>query len=244
MSSKKTTSTSPGDANVPALQIGSRVRCTDDGALGRIAWANATSVKIKWDDSEQVAWRRDSLAGRPIEFLDADPAAEANRPEPTATEPAPEQAAVEQAAPADLPAAQATAPAEQATAVEVPATEPATAAPEPTEVTPPVAGDSVREPAPAAPAKPTRQRKAPAEPKEKKLSAIDAAACVLAEAGTAMSCQEMIQAMAAKGYWTSPAGRTPAATLYSSILREVTVKGAAARFRKAERGKFARTPVA
>jgi hypothetical protein len=76
------------------------------------------------------------------------------------------------------------------------------------------------------------------------VTALDAAARVLQEAGTPLSCQEMVRAMAAKGYWTSPAGRTPAATLYAALLREVTVKGAAARFRKAERGKFARTPVA
>ena len=55
-----------------------------------------------------------------------------------------------------------------------------------------------------------------------------------------MNCQEMIDAMAAKGYWTSPGGKTPAATLYSAILRELATKGADARFAKTERGKFAR----
>ena len=50
-----------------------------------------------------------------------------------------------------------------------------------------------------------------------KLSALDAAAKVLAEEGRAMGCQEMIQAMADKGYWASPGGKTPAATLYSAI---------------------------
>jgi hypothetical protein len=39
--------------------------------------------------------------------------------------------------------------------------------------------------------------------------------------------------------WTSPGGKTPHATLYSAILREIQVKGDAARFVKAERGKFA-----
>jgi hypothetical protein len=74
-----------------------------------------------------------------------------------------------------------------------------------------------------------------------KLSALDAAARVLAEAGTPLSCQEMVGAMAAKGYWASPKGKTPAATLYSAILREVGTKGAAARFRKVARGRFERT---
>ena len=76
--------------------------------------------------------------------------------------------------------------------------------------------------------------------KPKKLSALDAAARVLTESGQAMNCQEMIEAMAAKGYWSSPGGKTPSATLYSSILRELKTKGADARFRKTERGKFAR----
>jgi hypothetical protein len=71
-----------------------------------------------------------------------------------------------------------------------------------------------------------------------KLSALDAAAKVLAEAGAALTCQEMIAAMAAGGYWASPGGKTPAATLYSAILRETQTKGARSRFTKAERGKF------
>jgi hypothetical protein len=49
----------------------------------------------------------------------------------------------------------------------------------------------------------------------------------------------LIAAMAAKGYWSSPRGRTPAATLYSAILRELQTKGETARFIKTERGKFA-----
>jgi HB1, ASXL, restriction endonuclease HTH domain len=81
-------------------------------------------------------------------------------------------------------------------------------------------------------------RKAKAEAKPKKLSAIDAAAKVLGEAGEPMNCQDMIKAMAEKGYWTSPGGKTPAATLYSAILRELQTKGSEARFKKTERGKF------
>ena len=71
-----------------------------------------------------------------------------------------------------------------------------------------------------------------------KRSALDAAAQVLAEAGAAMTCQEMIGAMAAKGYWTSPGGKTPAATLYSAILMETRTKGPQSRFTKTERGQF------
>jgi len=93
------------------------------------------------------------------------------------------------------------------------------------------------EPTPA-PEKKAKKKAAP-DAKPKKLSALDAAAKVLAESGQAMTCQEMIDAMAAKGYWTSPGGKTPSATLYSAILREVANKGEQARFTKTERGKFA-----
>jgi hypothetical protein len=54
-----------------------------------------------------------------------------------------------------------------------------------------------------------------------------------------MTTREMIEAMASKGYWTSPAGATPWATLYSALLREINTKGKDARFVKTERGKFA-----
>jgi hypothetical protein len=80
--------------------------------------------------------------------------------------------------------------------------------------------------------------RAAAGDKPKQLSALDAAARVLEEANQPLNCQEMIAAMAAKGYWTSPGGATPAATLYSAILREMQKKGDASRFVKAERGKF------
>jgi hypothetical protein len=100
--------------------------------------------------------------------------------------------------------------------------------------------------APAAPAadaqaKPKKRAVAEKPAQPKKLSALDAAAQVLSEAGQPMNCQEMIAAMAAKGYWTSPAGKTPQATLYSALLREIKTKGNQARFQKTERGKFSRT---
>ena len=83
-------------------------------------------------------------------------------------------------------------------------------------------------------AKPTAAAK-----KGRRASALDGAAKVLAEAGRPMNSKEMIEAMAKAGYWTSPAGKTPAATLYSAILREINGKGTEARFKKTERGKFA-----
>ena len=92
--------------------------------------------------------------------------------------------------------------------------------------------------------KPARSRRsragaaeAPARPA--KLSALEAAVRLLGESGQAMNCQEMIAAMAAKGYWTSPGGKTPSATLYTSILKELTTKGKESRFVKVDRGRFA-----
>jgi hypothetical protein len=50
-----------------------------------------------------------------------------------------------------------------------------------------------------------------------KSSALDAAARLLRESGQPMSCPDLIEQMAAKGYWTSPKGRTPASTLYTAV---------------------------
>ena len=86
-----------------------------------------------------------------------------------------------------------------------------------------------------------RKRRAKGEPKPKRMSGLDAAAKVLEEAGQPMTAKEMVEAAEAKGYWKSPGGKTPHATLYSAIIREIGTKGAEARFRKTERGKFAHT---
>ena len=91
----------------------------------------------------------------------------------------------------------------------------------------------------AAKAVPAKAGKARSATQGKKLSALDAAAKVLGETGKALNCKELIEAMAAAGYWSSPKGKTPHATLYAAIARELATKGTKARFKKAERGKFA-----
>ncbi|HBO44122.1 MAG TPA: hypothetical protein DD670_09360 [Planctomycetaceae bacterium] len=83
-----------------------------------------------------------------------------------------------------------------------------------------------------------RAGRAKAEPKPKRASAVDAAARVLAESDQPMSAKQIIEAAAEKGYWKSPGGKTPHATLYSAIIREIAVKGQQSRFRKADRGRF------
>ena len=74
-------------------------------------------------------------------------------------------------------------------------------------------------------------------PPEKKLSCVTAAIKVLTESTEPLNAKEIIDAMVAKGYWTSPGGKTPHATLYSAILRDLA-KGDDARFVKSERGRF------
>jgi len=78
-------------------------------------------------------------------------------------------------------------------------------------------------------------KKAKAE--KKRPSGLDAAAQVLKDAKGPMTTKEMVEQMLAKGLWTT-GGKTPAATIYSAILREINTKGTNARFRKADRGKF------
>jgi hypothetical protein len=73
----------------------------------------------------------------------------------------------------------------------------------------------------------------------KKLTALAAAARVLSEAGRPMTTRELIEVMAGKALWTSPNGQTPAATLFSALMREIKIKGKESRFAKSERGKFA-----
>jgi len=96
--------------------------------------------------------------------------------------------------------------------------------------------DAAKEAAPAS----TRANKTKAT-KPERMSALDAAAKVLQEAGEPMNAREMIEEMAAKGYWTSPGGKTPQATLTSAIAREIATKGKESRFEKSSRGHFAAT---
>lgn len=80
--------------------------------------------------------------------------------------------------------------------------------------------------------------------KDKRLSALNAAAQVLAKAGKPMRSRELIIAMEEQGLWTSPGGKTPWATLYSAMTREITTAGKESRFKKVDRGAFAATNLA
>jgi short subunit dehydrogenase-like uncharacterized protein len=75
--------------------------------------------------------------------------------------------------------------------------------------------------------------------KEKKMSGLDAAAKVVTESKEPLTAQDIIKAMADKGLWKSPGGKTPHATIYAAMVREITEKGKDSRFKKVDRGMFA-----
>jgi hypothetical protein len=83
------------------------------------------------------------------------------------------------------------------------------------------------------PAKPVKNQKA------KRMSGLDSAAKVLVESKDPLNAQDLVEKMASKGYWKSPGGKTPHATLHAALSREIKLKGKDSRFRKVERGMFA-----
>jgi hypothetical protein len=85
---------------------------------------------------------------------------------------------------------------------------------------------------------PKRVKPKPDDGTPKRLSALSAAARVLGESDEPLSVKQMVEQMSAKGYWNSPGGKTPHATLYSAILREIAGKGEKSRFVRTDRGRF------
>jgi len=83
----------------------------------------------------------------------------------------------------------------------------------------------------------TKKPKASKTEKPRKTSGLDAAYQVLSHAGEPMRCGDMVEKMLATGMWKTD-GKTPAATIYAAILREIQTKGSAARFKKTARGLF------
>jgi len=75
------------------------------------------------------------------------------------------------------------------------------------------------------------------ERKDGKMSGLDAAAKVLTDAGAPLNAKEILDRIQAAGLWSTN-GKTPQATLYAAIIREIAAKGEDSRFRKMERGKF------
>ena len=73
----------------------------------------------------------------------------------------------------------------------------------------------------------------------KRVSGLDLAAEVLAKSGKPLNAKTIAERVIAAGWKTD--GKTPHATLYSAIIREITTKKEASRFRKTDRGQFVAT---
>ena len=96
---------------------------------------------------------------------------------------------------------------------------------------------------PAAPDKPVRTKPARSRA-DHGMSALDAAFKVLSglnakEAAEGVTTGELVMRMENAGLWKSPGGKTPAATLYSAMTREIATKQSEARFRRIGPGRFA-----
>lgn len=77
---------------------------------------------------------------------------------------------------------------------------------------------------------------------DRKPSGLDLAAKVLADASEPLAAKAIAERAIAAGWQTS--GKTPQATLYAAMLREIAKKGDTARFRKVDRGLFETTQAA
>ena len=75
---------------------------------------------------------------------------------------------------------------------------------------------------------------------DRKPSGLDLAAKVLVDAGEPLKAKQIAERAIAAGWKTN--GKTPEATLYAAMTREIAKKGDAARFRKADRGLFESGP--
>ncbi len=83
----------------------------------------------------------------------------------------------------------------------------------------------------------TRAKDAAIPNKPKRVSGLDLAAHVLAEARRPLPAKDITELVLAAGWKTN--GKTPHATLYAAMIREIAKKGKDARFVKTDRGLFA-----
>ncbi len=76
------------------------------------------------------------------------------------------------------------------------------------------------------------------EPKAKRMSGLDAVAKVLQDAGKPMSAKDATEKAIERGLWKT-SGKTPEATTYAAIIRDIAARGKESRFKKVDRGMFA-----
>jgi len=121
-----------------------------------------------------------------------------------------------------------------------PAKQPATPVPQKATTSPTATTDGKKPAKATSRAKPKKAatRAKQGQQKAKRVSGLDAAARVLAEAGEPMTCRQIVEVAFEKGYWKS-GGKTPHATIYAAMIREIAAKGKESRFKKVDRGQFA-----
>ncbi len=104
-----------------------------------------------------------------------------------------------------------------------------------------MSGASSKKPKPKASAAKTPAtktvNKSATKPAANRLGILDAAAKILAGASEPMGCKAIVEEAMAKKLWSTN-GKTPQATLYAAIVREIAKKGDESRFVKVERGRF------
>lgn len=86
--------------------------------------------------------------------------------------------------------------------------------------------------------KTTNRNAAKAKPAQKRKGILDIAAETLARSKKPMSAKEIVEHAIEKKLWQTK-GKTPSATLYAAMIREIAAKKKDARFKKVDRGMFA-----
>jgi hypothetical protein len=72
---------------------------------------------------------------------------------------------------------------------------------------------------------------------KKRTGILELAVQILAKAKEPMGCKDIVEHAIAQKLW-STGGKTPSATLYAAVIREISKKGKEARFEKVDRGTF------
>lgn len=85
--------------------------------------------------------------------------------------------------------------------------------------------------------KKSTRKTAKAKPAAKRKGILDIAAEMLARSRKPMGAKEIVERAIEQGLWTTN-GKTPSATLYAAIIREIAAEGKDARFKKVDRGLF------
>lgn len=85
--------------------------------------------------------------------------------------------------------------------------------------------------------KKTARKSTKAKPAAKRKGILGIAAEMLARSKKPMGSKEIVERAIADGLWQT-SGKTPSATLYAAMIREIAAKGKDARFKKVDRGLF------